>query len=53
LVFFKPKHKLLIRDTLFKMTVRHPNKDKANTNKKKANITIVIANKIELKQKQY
>ena len=29
------------------MTVRHPNKDKANTNKKKANITIVIANKIE------
>lgn len=35
------------------MTMRHPKKDKANTNKKKANITILIANKIELKQKQY
>ena len=31
----------------------HPKKDKANTNKNKANITILIANKIELKQKQY
>ena len=33
--------------------MRHPKKDKANTNKNKANIIILIANKIELKQKQY
>lgn len=42
-----------MRDTPLKMThnVRRPKKDKANGNKKKANVTILIANKIEWKQK--